>query len=171
MTLGFGRLPEGVSAGAPSSATVQLKDNDAARPDVEVYFSGTSSETPEGQSVAVHVYTDADLDERLSIPIGVEHLGGAGPEDYMGVPANVTIPAGERRGHVAVMVLEDAEAGEHGEGIRLQLRRPAGGGERRAGPCPVHDYLPGQRRLPGGERERGFGDGVDGTRSRTWTSR
>ena len=86
-----------------------------------MYFSGTSSATPEGQSLAVHVYADADLDERLSIPITVEHLGGAGPEDYTGVPANVTIPAGERRGHVGVTVREDAEAGEEGEGVRLSF--------------------------------------------------
>ena len=119
VTLGFGRLPDRVSAGAPSSAVVHLKDNDGGRPDVEVYFSGTSSATPEGQSVAVYVYTDADVRERLSVPVTVERLGGAGPEDYTGAPANVVIPAGERRGHVVVKVLEDSVEGEEGEGVRL----------------------------------------------------
>ena len=119
VSLGFGQLPSRVSRDEPSSATVHLRDNDGARRNVGVYFSGGSILTPEGQSVTVYVYTDANVSEKLSIPLTVEQLGGTGPEDYMGVPANVTIPAGERRGYVGVMVFEDSEDSEEGEGIRL----------------------------------------------------
>ena len=121
--IGFGALPRGVSAGNPSGATVNLRDNDGARKNVEVRFSGTASATPEGRSMTVHVFTDVEVSYSLSIPIEVEHLGGATAADYTGAPTTVSLDRtsefGTRFGTFTFKVLEDAEAGETGEGVRL----------------------------------------------------
>ena len=129
VTFGFGSLPAQVSAGSPSTATVNLTDNDGELEILEVYFDSSNStirELREGGSYWLGVRLDKAPDQAMTIPLVVEHTGGATADDYTGVPTSVTFEAGEQKSGVSIAGVDDAEK-DHGEGFKVSFGTlPAG---------------------------------------------
>ena len=108
VTLSFGTLPTGVSAGAPVTATVSITDNDG--PDVTVSFGAADYSATEGGAVEVIVTLSAAPERPVTIPIDKTEQGGAGSADYSGVPASVTFESGETERSFTVTATDDTVA-------------------------------------------------------------
>ena len=126
LTISFGDLPKRVSTSKPKSTTVNLKDDDGGNANVIVAFDTRDTyELTEGDGQLVYVYASTHPADRLSVPIEVEHIGGATGADYGGVPTTVTIDKtdslGRQYGRFGVSIRQDSESGETGEGIRLKF--------------------------------------------------
>ncbi len=101
--LGFGMLPNAVTAGTDDEATVNITDDDD--PFVTVRFGQPSHIVPESDDstttddqeneIEVKVILNADPERTVVIPITTTGQDGATSPDYSGVPANVTFNTGE----------------------------------------------------------------------------
>ena len=81
ITIGFGTLPAGVSAGSTASTTVSLVDDDD--PAVTVQFGAASyTATEDGTAATVEVTLSADPERTVTIPLSVTPEGGATTGDY-----------------------------------------------------------------------------------------
>ena len=95
VVLGFGALPEEVSAGNVITATLRITDDDV--PQVEVSFDREVYTVAEGSGgTTVTVELSADPERMVTIPISVTHNNGATTGDYTGVPLSVTFNSGEQ---------------------------------------------------------------------------
>ena len=115
VTVGFGTLPAGVSAGAPATAVVSIADGDV--PIVSVSFVASTYSVAEGGSVAVTVSLDEDPERTVVIPLTETFMGGASAADYS-VPANVTFDAGETSKTFTFAAADDGED-DDGEGVTV----------------------------------------------------
>ena len=93
VALGFGTLPETISAGPTATAIVTLKDTGL----VSLSVSFAQAEYPptggdEGVRVDVHLSPAAD--RRVDVPLAVNLTGGATRADYEGVPASIVFEVG-----------------------------------------------------------------------------
>ena len=101
--LGFGTLPDRVTAGTDSEATVSITDDDL--PGVKVSFGAAAYTVAESDDasttnitenqVAVTVALDADPERTVTIPITATEQGGASSDDYSNVPAQITFNSGD----------------------------------------------------------------------------
>ena len=91
--LTFGALPDRVTAGANSTATVTITDDDD--PPVTVSFGQASYIVAEGSMVTVKVTLSADPERSVTVPVETSNNGGASASDYSGVPTSVTFNAGD----------------------------------------------------------------------------
>ena len=101
--LGFGNLPDRVTAGTPSETTVTITDDDV--PEVKVSFGAAAYTVAESDDpsttntteneVEVTVTLDADPERTVIIPIEATEQGGATSDDYSNVPAEVTFNSGD----------------------------------------------------------------------------
>ena len=74
ITIGFGPLPAGVSAGSTETTTVSLADNDD--PAVTVQFGAASyTATEGGAAVTVEVTLSADPERTVTVPAGSDNRG------------------------------------------------------------------------------------------------
>ena len=82
VVLGFGTLPEGVSQGNVSQATITIQD-------VPSVFFGASDyvATEGGDDALVTVRLSGVLLADVTVPLTAEGAGGATPEDWSGVPS------------------------------------------------------------------------------------
>ena len=160
VSIGFGTLPAGVSAGSPAGATVALADGSQMR-SVVVNFGTSTSVVPrvrEGVRSRFTLSLDRNPLRPVTIPLEVTHRGGATAADYEGIPASVTFGPRERQADFIMRAVLDQED-ETGEGLRARLRPAAAGcaqghmGAVRNGRVRGHGS--------GGERV-GVGDGGDG---------
>ena len=119
--LGFGTLPDRVTAGTTSEATVSITDDDF--PDVKVSFSAATYNAAEGGTVDVTVTLDADPERPVVIPIKVTEQDGASPADYSNVPAEVTINAGETEKSFTFSATQD-DIDDDGESVKLSFDSP-----------------------------------------------
>ena len=93
MTIGFGPLlPAGVTAGAPSEATVTIIDNIV---DVVADFEHATYTAAEGATVTITVTLDKDPERMVSIPLTSSGQDGATEDDYSDFPASVSFASGE----------------------------------------------------------------------------
>ena len=90
--LAFGALPNGVSAGTTSEATVSITDDDL--PSVTVSYEQAYT-VSENSSVTVTVTLSADPERTVTVPIIKTNQGGASDTDYSGVPSGLTFNSGE----------------------------------------------------------------------------
>ena len=139
VTLGFGDLPSGVSAGSPARTVVNLDDNDeaedvesieeTAQPKLTLRFGAADTrvaEVREGISFSLAVTLDGAADTDVHIPLEVAYTGGATAADVTGLPATLTIEAGQRRANVILRMVDDAEV-DPGEGFTVTFGAlPAG---------------------------------------------
>ena len=98
VTIGFGTLPDGVSAGTSDEITISIDDNDV--PEVTVSFEessytvaesdDTTTSGVEEHKVTVKVSLSADPERNLTIPLSPEGLGDISSADYSGIPANIS---------------------------------------------------------------------------------
>ena len=118
LTLRFGTLPAGVSAGSPATATVNITDNDV--PTVTVRYEQASYTVGEGNSVDVKVILSADPERSVTVPISRTNQGGATDGDYSGVGANtsVTFNSGEMEKMITFTATDDS-VDDDGESVLL----------------------------------------------------
>ena len=116
VVLGFGTRPTGVSAGTPSTTTVNITDNDD--PAVTVSFGAASYTVGEGSTVDVEVELNQDPERTVAIPITATPGGGAVAADYSGVPTSVTFAAGETSKAFTFAATDDS-ADDDGETVAL----------------------------------------------------
>ena len=123
VTLGFGELPSGVFAGSPASTVVNLDDNDEAPenpesieetepPKLTLRFGAAETkrtEVREGIRFSLAVTLEEAADTDIHIPLLIEYTGGATAADVTGLPATLTIEAGELRAHVNGRMVDDAD--------------------------------------------------------------
>ena len=79
------RLPEGVTWSTADATTVH------DRPDVTVMFDAATYAVSEGGSMRVTLRLSADPERTVVIPLTTTNQGGAGSDDYAGVPATVAL--------------------------------------------------------------------------------
>ena len=116
VALAFGTLPAGVTAGTTGTATVSITDGDL--PDVTVGFSAATYTVAEGGTVDVTVTLDAAPEREVTIPITATDQGGAGVDDYSGVPASVTFGASDTSKSFTFSADDDA-VDDDGESVKL----------------------------------------------------
>ena len=92
--LAFGTLPDRVTAGSPSEATVSITDDDLPS-SVAVEFEASSYSVNEGGEVEVTVKLNVDPERSVTIPLSKTNQGGASDSDYSGVPASVVFGSGD----------------------------------------------------------------------------
>ena len=112
VTLGFGTLPERVSAG-------NLSDKDDGQQMLEVGFvadNSISRSLREDGSVYLGVSLDRAPGRRVTIPLVVTYTGGATEADITDVPANVTLRARQWQGGVVIHGMDDTDI-EESEGF------------------------------------------------------
>ena len=116
--LGFGTLPDRVTAGTPSESTVSITDDD--EPEVKVSFGAAAYPVAEGGTVDVTVTLDADPERQVIIPIKVTEQDGASADDYSNVPLEVTINTGETEKSFAFAATQD-DIDDDGESVLLNF--------------------------------------------------
>ena len=115
--LGFGMLPDGITAGSTSETTVDIIDDDAPAT-VTVSFEQGTYTVAEGGSVAVKVKLDEDPERTVTIPITKAGQGGATSADYSGVPTGVTFNSGDTEKTITFAAAQD-DANDDGESVKL----------------------------------------------------
>ena len=114
VTLGFGTLPAGVTAGTPSTAAVSIIDD----PAVTVSFAVTAYSVDEGGTAEVKVTLSADPERTVTIPITATVAGGASGDDYSGVPDSVVFESGVTEQSFTVTATDDT-VDDDGESVIL----------------------------------------------------
>ena len=122
VSIGFGPLPAGVSAGSPAAAAVTLADDSQLR-SVVVNFGTSTSVVPkvrEGVRSRFTLSLDSIPLRPVTIPLEVTHRGGATEADYEGLPASVTFGPNERQADFILRAVLDQQD-ETGEGLRIDF--------------------------------------------------
>ena len=124
--LGFGTLPERVTASGTPTATVNITDDD--NPEVTVAFGVASYAVVEGGTATVTVELSADPERTVTILLTPSNQNGASGSDYSGVPANVTFVSGETSATFTVTATQDTDD-DDGESVLLRFGTllPTGG--------------------------------------------
>ena len=121
VSIGFGPLPAGVSAGSPAAAAVTLKDGSE---EVLLVNFGTSTGYVAKVREGVRSRFTLSLHKKplrpVTIPLEVTHVGGATAADYEGIPASVTFGRRERQADFVMRAVLDQQA-ETGEGLRIDF--------------------------------------------------
>ena len=105
LTIGFGRLPSGVSTGSHATSQIILQDNDAV---VEVYFDQPTYTAEEGGAAAmVRLRLSKDATREVTIPLTAAYEGGATEDDFAGVPEQITFARGESEKTFNVTAADD----------------------------------------------------------------
>ncbi len=126
VTIGFGRLSEGVTAASPTSTEVTLQDNDD--PQVTVSFDKDSYTATEGGTVAtVTVRLSADPEREVTVPISVTGRGGAMPADYEVSTLELTFAAGQTSADFTVTAVDDNVDDDDSESITIGFGMPPAG--------------------------------------------
>ena len=119
ITIGFGDLPEGYSAGTPGAATVRLVDNDET-----VYFDASVYTATEGGTAATVTATLSTAPPTpIQVPLTVTRKGDTGVDDYSGVPATLTFAAMQTSATFTVTATDDS-VDDDGESIVIALGDP-----------------------------------------------
>ena len=136
LRLGFGTLPAGVTAGLYERATVSLVDDDGGPIELRMP-AGTLSAREGGGGARVTMDLSRKARTELSIPLAVEHLGGATAADYTGVPSSVTFAEGRQEAEFTVRAVDD-EDNDDNESLRISAGTlPSGVALSRQWPGPV----------------------------------
>ena len=116
LTIGFGRLPSGVSTGSHATARIILQDNDDV---VDVYFDQPTYTAEEGGDAAiVRLRLSKDAARDVTIRLTAAYVGGAAEDDFAGVPAQITFARGESEKTINVTATDD-DVDDDGESLTL----------------------------------------------------
>ena len=105
VVLGFGTLPDGVSAGERDRTTITILDNDD--PDVSVEFASSAYSVVEGETAAVRITLSADPERTVTIPITVDEATTAAAEDYSLQSTSVAFESGETSKDITLTATDD----------------------------------------------------------------
>ncbi len=119
--LGFGALPDDVSAGATDQATVSITDNDD--PAVTVSFGASSYTVAEGGTVTVTVELSAAPERTVEVPLTHTPQGDTTAADYSGVPTSVTFESDDTEKTFTFTAAAD-NADDDGESVLLGFGTP-----------------------------------------------
>ena len=129
VTIGFGTLPDGVSAGTSDEITISIDDNDV--PEVTVSFEkssytvdesdDTTTSGVEENKVTVKVKLSADPERNLTIPLSPEGLGDVSSADYSGIPANISFSTDDtnKTEQTFTFTATHDDADDDGEGVKI----------------------------------------------------
>ena len=122
ITIAFGTLPTGVSAGSTASTTVRLADDDGpALTAVTVRFdAATYTATEGGTAATVGLTLSADPLRTVTIPLSVTAAGGAVEADYELSEDAVTFVAGQTTATFTVTAVDDM-VDDDGESIFIEF--------------------------------------------------
>ena len=122
ITIGFGNLPTGVTAGTPFTTTVNLDDNDTTTTPTVRFGASQYAATEGGAAAAVTVELTTALTHEVTVPVTATPKGGATTDDYTlsPTPVTVTFAAGHTTATFEVTATDDNEADSYLE--RLELR-------------------------------------------------
>ena len=116
VTLSFGTLPTGVTAGTTAETTVSITDDDD--PQVTVSFGAATYSADEGgDDLAIVVKLSADPERTVSIPFTATLQGGAEAADYTFREAG-SIHEDETEAEFRFAALQDTDE-DHGESVLL----------------------------------------------------
>ncbi len=102
LILGFGTLPDGLSAGGTPETTVSIRDS------IHVSFAATHYQAYEGgDGAVVTVQLDRAPTSATVIPITATGMNGATSADWTGVPDTVTFSSGQTSKTFTVMAYDD----------------------------------------------------------------
>ena len=116
VVLGFGTLPEGVSAGERDRVTITILDNDD--PDVSVEFASSAYSVTEGETAAVRITLSADPERTVTIPITIEEATTAAAEDYSLQSTSVAFESGETSKDIT-LTTPDNDVDDDGKSVEL----------------------------------------------------
>ena len=121
VSIGFGTLPAGVSAGTPAQANVTIFDS------FRVSFSAATYQATEGGSGAhVTVQLDRSAVSEIVVPLNDTGMNGATQDDWTGVPAELIFGPGQHSKTFTVMAFDDTVE-DDGEAVELRFGAlPAG---------------------------------------------
>ena len=126
--LGFGTLPDGVTAGSTAEAVVSITDDDvpsvtvsfgAATYSVEETDDSSTTETKENE-VTITVTLSADPKREVVIPLTAAGQDNASTDDYSGVPSSVTFASGDTEQSFTFAATAD-EVDDDGESVKLSF--------------------------------------------------
>ena len=113
VVLGFGTLPEGVGQGTVNQTTITILDV----PSVSFGASDYSA-TEGGEDAVVTVLLSEPLPADVTVPLTAEGGGGATPDDWSGVPTQVTFSADETSKTFTLVAVDDTVE-DDGEMVNL----------------------------------------------------
>ena len=105
VVLAFGTLPQRVSGGTQTSATVTIGDNDD--PNVSVQFASSVYSVTEGKTVDVQATLSADPERTVMIPLTIDQTTTAGTGDYSLSQTSVTFASGETSKDITLTATDD----------------------------------------------------------------
>ena len=114
--LGFGELPDGVSAGATATSTVSITDDDVPR--VQVFFEPDAYTVAEDSAVTVTVRLDVAPERLVSVPITVANQGDTTAADYS-LSATTVVFAGDETEQSFRFGADDDTVDDDGESVVL----------------------------------------------------
>ena len=125
-------IPEGVEtvSGETSLPTLAGQGDDGSGqarltlqnqdPDILVSFAKSQYAVKEGKAVTVAANLSADPGELVTITLDVSHLGGAGSDDYRGVPNDLKFGATQRSATFTFIANQDTNI-EDGEKVQISF--------------------------------------------------
>ena len=119
--LGFGALPDDVSAGATATSTVSITDDDV--PSVQVSYGASSYSVAEGGTVTVTVELSAAPEREVEVPITHTAQGDTTAADYSGVPTSVTFASDDTEKTFTFAAAAD-DADDDGDSVLLGFGTP-----------------------------------------------
>ena len=105
--LGFGDLPEGITASGTTTTTVTIIDDD---PEVSITFGALADvdyTIAEGEQVVVPVMLSAAPQRPLSIPITFSYMGGGTADDHMCTGATAVFTATQTTHDMTCTIVQD----------------------------------------------------------------
>ena len=125
VTLGFGAMPDGVTAGDTAESTVSITDDDKPA-SVTINFDKDGYTVAEGGTVTVKVTLSDDPEMTVTVPLTATEQGGATTADYSDVPASLTFNSGDTEKEFTFGAEAD-EVDDDGESVKLAFGTlPAG---------------------------------------------
>ena len=121
VTLTFGNLPDDVSEGSITEATINIRDS------LRVSFGAAEYSAYEGgDNAVVTVKLDGPAIQETVIPLNAAGMNGATSDDWSGVPDEITFAAGEISKKFPVVAVDDTVEDDD-ESVQLTFRNlPAG---------------------------------------------
>ena len=114
VVLGFGTMPDGVTAG--TTATVSITDDDD--PAVTASFGQSTYSVAEGGTVEVTVTLSADPEREVTLLLTHVPQGNTGSADYSGVPENLVFQKGDTEKSFTFSAAAD-DIDDDGESVAL----------------------------------------------------